>query len=201
MKKASNNIAVLVIILLWIAIIGMLYGENVSEAKAYSEDIEVSVEDVLQKELDILGCSRQLELIPNSILKAFVDDGWKFGIDINHTAVLSTGKNTNWQGVTDYEVKTIWIRYPDVVVHEFGHFLWYLVDDRLTAEVLYALEAENMIETLGDYAVVNSHEYFAECFEYWILNQNDTEAMREFQEAAPKTYKYFAQLANNDWTN
>ena len=53
-------------------------------------------------------------------------------------------------------------------------------------------EAESSI--LRDYAKTNAHEYFADCFVYWIMYNESAKRMERFKQSAPQTYAYFESL-------
>ena len=54
--------------------------------------------------------------------------------------------------------------------------------------------AEPASKVLGEYSAENSHEYFAEFFEYWTDWNGDKMRMKALEEAAPETYAYFLTL-------
>ena len=71
-------------------------------------------------------------------------------------------------------------------------------DDALTRwEELYRLEAQNTV--LRAYARTNYREYFADCFDYWIINAGNAQRMERFRDAMPRTYAYFERLAEDHW--
>ena len=83
------------------------------------------------------------------------------------------------------------------VIHEFGHFLHDQLGRPLRVDELYELEAEQARPVIGEYAMTNESEYFAEFFEKW-MNWTDSK-LQELQKVAPQTYAYFAQLEANGW--
>lgn len=62
---------------------------------------------------------------------------------------------------------------------------------------LYKKEAQQAQPVIGDYAMTNESEYFAEIFEKFMLW--DDEKLQKLQAAAPETYAYFAQLEAEGW--
>lgn len=85
------------------------------------------------------------------------------------------------------------------MVHEFGHFLHHHVRAPETVEQLYEKEAKQAEALLGEYAMTNDNEYFAEVFEYWIASNGNEDRLSKLQAAAPGTYAYFAELESNNW--
>jgi hypothetical protein len=160
---------------------------------------EVSIYCVVDESLGAVPYARQLSNVPMEILQSFIANGWKFSIDFDHNAKLSTPLNTNWGGITDYAAKTIWVRYTCSVVHEFGHYLDMELGFPKHHEELYKLESQSAKDILGYYSTTNSKEYFAEMFDYWIVNKDDAQAMACLQIVAPKTYEYFLELSQNNW--
>ena len=100
-------------------------------------------------------------------------------------------------GATDYVRKTIYVSDARATLHEFGHFLNWTLTASAEREELYRLEAQNTV--LRAYARTNYREYFADCFDYWIINAGNAQRMERFRDAMPRTYAYFERLAENHW--
>ena len=139
----------------------------------------------------------ELRKVPESILSEFNARGWTYSIDFDRVAQFAEQLNVNCIGVTDYNSKTIYVSEASATVHEFGHFLDKLLGFPTEHERLLREEAANSI--LRDYAKTSAHEYFADCFVYWINHSGKLECMERFKETAPQTYTYFASLAENGW--
>ena len=97
-------------------------------------------------------------------------------------------------GFTNYQQKKICAKVSACVVHEFGHFYHQTLGFPAEVDHLYRQEAEPASKVLGEYSAENSHEYFAEFFEYWTDWNGDKMRMKALEEAAPETYAYFLTL-------
>ena len=95
-------------------------------------------------------------------------------------------------GATNYSRKTIYISEASATLHEFGHFLDGQLGFPAEHERLYLAEAQN--SGLRDYAKTNAREYFADCFDFWIRHQGDTQLLLQMEQRAPLSYRYWNQL-------
>lgn len=137
--------------------------------------------------------------VPESILAAFDQRGWTYSIDFDHVAEIGAARNVSCVGVTDYTHRTIYVTEADATLHEFGHFLDDVLSFPAEHERLFHEEAENSI--LRDYAKTGAHEYFADCFAYWVEHRDSEQYMMWFQESMPQTYAYFVALEAENWAN
>ena len=142
----------------------------------------------------------QLCRVPDDVLQAFSDAGWKYIIDFDHMAAYSKEKDENYIGLTYYGSKRIVVSDPAATVHEFGHFLDKALGLPAKHQELFNTEAQATESVLRDYARTNHKEYFAEYFEYWVTWHNDSEKMEQLQTATPLTYSYFVTLSKNNWS-
>lgn len=145
-------------------------------------------------------CAPYLEAaaeLPEVILDHFEDKGWTLVIGNDFIDQWSTENNSMAVGLTSYTNKSIYVRSSGSVTHEFGHFLHSELGRPLIVGDLFEKEAEQAKPVIGDYAMTNKSEYFAEFFEKWI-NWDDAKLQR-LQEAAPETYAYFAELEEQGW--
>ena len=85
-------------------------------------------------------------------------------------------------------------------MHEFGHFLDGAVGFPSKTRSFYADEAQAAAIFLRDYSLTNCREYFADYFAYWLQNRDNEEETALMRERTPKTYAYFCELADNNWT-
>lgn len=102
-------------------------------------------------------------------------------------------------GLTIFGEKTLFVANAGSTIHEFGHFLHHHVQVPEMVKQLYEKEATQAEVLLGEYAMTNDNEYFAEVFEYWIASNGDEGRLSRLQAAAPGTYAYFAKLEANNW--
>ena len=105
----------------------------------------------------------------------------------------------NCIGLTSYSERRIYVSTPASTIHEFGHFLEWVLRFPPEYEMLYQEEAETALAVLREYAATNSHEYFADCFAFWIRNSPDEVRMERLKTAAPQTYEYFSALEACNW--
>ena len=83
-------------------------------------------------------------------------------------------------------------------LHEFGHFVHYILGFPDEVEQLYADEAKAAATFLRDYAMTNSREYFADYFVHWIISYDNSQKKTQMQQLTPQTYFYF-KLQENSW--
>ncbi len=134
----------------------------------------------------------ELRKLPEQILDAFNAAGWTYCIDFDYMGGLSKKLNMSCIGATNYSQKTIYISEASATLHEFGHFLDWMLGFPAEHEQLYLAEAQN--SGLRDYAKTNAREYFADCFAYWVKYAGNTNAISLLQECTPMTYRYMEDL-------
>lgn len=141
----------------------------------------------------------ELQKIPEPVLSAFADTGWTYSIDFEYLHEFSKRKGMACIGVASYSSKEIHVSEASATIHEFGHFLDWLLDFPPQHDALYEAEAQASASILRDYAATSSREYFADYFAYWVKNWENTEKMEELRSATPETYAYFEALEMNGW--
>lgn len=145
-------------------------------------------------------CAETLSVIPSDILNAYAKQGWHFYItDEDLDKTMFNGMYGSVQGGADGINKFIKIEDRNKAVvqapmHEFGHFLdyydgSYTIDEEF--ENIYSEEINKAKEMGMKYGLINSTEYFADSFEFYI---KDRERMKEY---IPKTYEYIEQKIND----
>ena len=139
-----------------------------------------------------------LRQMPEPMLAAFNAAGWTYRIDFDYISELSKQLNMNCIGATNYSQKTIYISEANATLHEFGHFLDWMLGFPAEHEQLYLAEAQN--SGLRNYAKTNAREYFADCFDYCIIHGNDSEMMKSLRKNAPQTCTYFEELGKDSWS-
>ena len=143
----------------------------------------------------------EIQKIPASILETFEQTGWEYVIDFDYLWDFSQERGMSCIGVASYSTREIYVSAPSSTIHEFGHFLDWTLDFPAYHEELYKAEAQSAADAvLRDYSATNSHEYFADCFAFWIQNRDHKEQMEQLKEAAPETYAYFAGLESSGWS-
>ncbi len=144
----------------------------------------------------------EIQKIPASILEAFEQRGWKYVIDFDYLYEFSQERGMSCIGVASYSTREIYVSDPSATIHEFGHFWDWTLGFPAYHEELYEAEAQSAADTvLRDYSATNSHEYFADCFAYWIRNRGSDTKMEQLRAATPKTYAYFASLEADGWSD
>lgn len=134
----------------------------------------------------------ELQYVPRPILDTFNARGWKLAIDCNYIAELGRRCGVGCTGATDYAERMIYVSEAGAVLHEFGHFLDWLLGFPAEHEQLFRAEAA--AAPLRNYAKTDSREYFADCFAYWVKYAGNTNAISLLQECAPMTYRYMEDL-------
>ena len=133
-----------------------------------------------------------LRQVPEPVLAAFNAAGWTYRIDFDYISELSKQLNMSCIGATNYSQKTIYISEASATLHEFGHFLDWMLGFPAEHEQLFRAEAA--AAPLRNYAKTNAREYFADCFAYWVKYAENANAISLLQECAPMTYRYMEDL-------
>ena len=133
-----------------------------------------------------------LRQVPEPVLATFNAAGWTYCIDFDYMGGLSKKLNMSCIGATSYGQKTIYISEASATLHEFGHFLDWMLGFPAEHEQLFRAEAA--AAPLRDYAKTNAREYFADCFAYWVKYAENANAISLLQECAPMTYRYMEDL-------
>lgn len=159
--------------------------------------LDVTVEDEYKSK-----CTPFLEeaaKIPAVILDRFEDENWSLTIGNDYILQWEDENDVGGSivGLTVYATNAIYVCNVASVVHEFGHFLHSQLGYPQEIDDLYQKESESAKLVIGDYALTNEMEYFAEFFESWIRASNDR--LQELKTAAPETFAYFETLEASGW--
>ena len=138
-----------------------------------------------------------LRQVPEPVLAAFNAAGWTYRIDFDYIGGLSKKLNMSCIGATSYGQKTIYISEASATLHEFGHFLDWMLGFPAEHEQLFRAEAA--AAPLRDYAKTNAREYFADCFAYWVKYAENANAISLLQECAPMTFRYMEEVTILQW--
>jgi len=92
----------------------------------------------------------ELRKLPEQVLDAFNAAGWTYCIDFDYMGGLSKKLNMSCIGATSYGQKTIYISEASATLHEFGHFLDWMLGFPAEHEQLFRAEAA--AAPLRDYA-------------------------------------------------
>lgn len=96
-----------------------------------------------------------LSQVPEALLQKFKSEGWTYNIDFSYLSDLSREYHASCIGATSYTEKTIYVSEAGSTLHEFGHFLYYILGCPDEVEQLYADEADAAAAFLRDYAMTN----------------------------------------------
>ena len=142
--------------------------------------------------VNIIDYLLALRQVPEPMLAAFNAAGWTYRIDFDYMGGLSKKLNMSCIGATNYSQKTIYLSEASATLHEFGHFLDWMLGFPAEYEQLFRAEAS--AAPLRNYAKTDSREYFADCFAYWVKYAENANAISLLQECAPMTYRYMEDL-------
>lgn len=142
----------------------------------------------------------ELRRVPEPILQAFQKQGWTYIIDFDILQEFSKQYDMGCIGITTYSKKQICVSAPEATVHEMGHFLHCDLDFPPEFERLFRKESSSARSLLRDYSLTNSHEYFADCFTFWVTNSGNEQKLAAFRDAAPGTYQFFFSLEQGNWS-
>lgn len=141
----------------------------------------------------------ELKRVPEAVLQKFQREGWTYTIDFEHLSALSKEYHASCTGATSYAEKRIYVSEAGSTLHEFGHFIHYILGFPDEVEQLYTDEAKAAAAFLRDYAMTNSREFFADYFVYWINAYDNVQKMVQMQKLTPQTYLYLNKVLENDW--
>jgi hypothetical protein len=140
-----------------------------------------------------------LRQVPEPVLAAFNATGWTYRIDFDYISELSKQLDMSCIGATDYSQKTIYLSEASATLHEFGHFLDWMLGFPAEHEQLFRAEAA--AAPLRNYAKTDSREYFADCFAYWVKYAENANAISLLQECAPMTFRYMEEVTILQWSD
>ena len=141
---------------------------------------------------------QMLNKLPPQLIHSFIVNKWHLCIECEFQLGIIHFAGFGGTSATSYGDKTIHLERPDSTFHEFGHYLQYI---RPIPEwgTIYQQEAAAAASVLGDYAKKNQHEYFAECFSFFISTQGDKAQRTKLAEVAPATTSLLTALENENW--
>lgn len=148
---------------------------------------------------DINPYLERLVDIPEQIKDSFNENGWTFEIDTERIDEYEAEHKTQIAGLTSYADKTIYVCSPTCVIHEFGHYNYHSIGRPDVVEQLYNTEAQSASQVIGEYGLTNESEYYAEIFEYYILNENKPEELTKLAQLAPNTMQFIQSLEKDNW--
>lgn len=141
----------------------------------------------------------ELDHVPQPILLAFQDLGWTYTVDFDCVKEYSVRLGIPCSAVTSYSERQIYISDPGATLHEMGHFLHRVTAFPSEFEKIFETESSAAASLLRDYALTDTHEYFADCFDFWITYRGNDRQMTRFREFLPETYRFFSELEASGW--
>lgn len=141
----------------------------------------------------------ELKRVPKAVLQKFQSEGWTYTIDFAYLSDLSKEYHASCTGATSYAEKRIYVSEAGSTLHEFGHFVHYILGFPDEVEQLYADEAETAATFLRDYAMTSSREYFADYFVYYFECADDAQKTEQMERLTPKTFALFQILKTDNW--
>ena len=138
----------------------------------------------------------ELKQVPESLLQKFQSEGWTYSIDFGYLSDMSREYHASCTGATNYAEKTIYVSEAGSTLHEFGHFLYYILGCPDEVEQLYADEEDAAAAFLRDYAGTNHREYFADYFVHFLGCADDAEKTEQMAGLTPGTFAFFRTVRN-----
>ena len=137
-----------------------------------------------------------LKQVPEALLQKFKSEGWTYSIDFGYLSDLNREYHISCTGATNYAEKTIYVSEAGSTLHEFGHFLYYILGCPDEVEQLYADEEDAAAAFLRDYAGTNHREYFADYFVHFLGCADDAEKTEQMAGLTPGTFAFFRTVRN-----
>lgn len=153
--------------------------------------------DAAEVLFQLLTCEYEVEA-PPMVSAGFLYN--KEGINLNaYLMELSEQRGMDCIGAASYSTKQIYVSDHAATIHEFGHFLDQVLNFPSKHASLFHAGARSATAVLRGYAAIDSREYFAEYFAFWIENRENEGKMEQLKAASPETYAYFSSLENGGW--
>ena len=137
--------------------------------------------------------------MPAPIMKSFKDRGWHYAVDFDYLADLGNERGMTCIGACDYGEKHIYVSEASATLHEFGHYLDWVLGWVSRNSSFYTAESAAAGEFMRDYALSTAQEYYADYFVYWLRYHEVDWRVEQMKQLTPTTYAYFTELALNNW--
>jgi len=137
--------------------------------------------------------------VPAPIMKSFKDRGWHYAVDFDYLADLGNERGMTCIGACDYGEKHIYVSEASATLHEFGHYLDWVLGWVSRNSSFYTTESAAAGEFMRDYALSTAQEYYADYFVYWLRYHEVDWRVEQMKQLTPTTYAYFTELALNNW--
>ena len=112
-------------------------------------------------------------------------------MSFSYLSQLSEQNGTSCTGATVYSSKRIYVSEAGATLHEFGHFLDYVLQRPSENERFFEREAAAASAFL--------REYFAEYFAYYLTHSGQEKKVEQMKRLTPETFAYFSALSEAGW--
>lgn len=132
-------------------------------------------------------------MIPRSVWLDFDRNGYQVVYDDNR---LNEFTVSFVKGLYNLGKKTVYVRvgYPFVLLHEMGHHIYYDCDINWILGPVFEKERANAVSIMRPYAGNNKTDFFADCYMYYISNQQNPDAIQVLAASCPETYRILQGL-------
>ena len=132
-------------------------------------------------------------MIPRSVWLDFDRNGYQVVYDDNR---LNEFTVSFVKGLYNLGKKTVYVRvgYPFVLLHEMGHHVYYDFDINWILGPVFEKERANAVPIMRPYAGNNKADFFADCYMYYISNQQNPDAIQVLATSCPETYQILQGL-------
>lgn len=151
---------------------------------------EIDMKTKSGEDTDLYLYYGRLAMVPESVLKQFIKDGWK--IIVTDSDLYGNGVKA--AGITNYDSKTITVNDSYAIVHEMGHYFDDFLNQESKVYELFKAEKDAAAEMIRDYTKTNQKEFFADMFTYWLEDTILGGTREIMKEKTPLTYAYFEEL-------
>ena len=142
---------------------------------------------------------RYADMIPDAIWKQFHEDGWVTVYGNIYLGDMSEKKGTEIRGLHTMVSDTVYVKYPEVICHEMGHWIYYVDDVNWVLGDCFEAEREAAAVLFRPYASINKPEFFADAFSYFVRYRGDQVAMEQFKNFMPSVYSLLLHLEETGW--
>lgn len=154
----------------------------------YEPEFDYAVSDFLYRVM----------LCPEEVLNALHGQGWSIVFGDDRINEYDKQHGTSTAGLIYHNEKTIYVNSKYAVLHEIGHFLYRNLDSDYV-EKCYVQEKDTAKTIFLEYALQNDSEFFAEYFEYYLINQDNASIMNNLKNKTPLMFAYMQQLESSGW--
>lgn len=132
-------------------------------------------------------------MIPRSVWLDFDRNGYRVVYDDDR---LNKFTVSFVKGLYSLGKKTVYVRvgYPFVLLHEMGHHVYYDYDINWILGPVFEKERANAVSIMRPYTGNNKADFFADCYMFYISNQQNPDAIQVLATSCPETYQILQGL-------